>query len=82
MNKTIFLGDNYIEVRNGKEGNSVATLHSATSFAMLEIENCDGKVRIKEMELGSAFVDVKHLAILINEAGLKDSLMTALAVVK
>lgn len=77
------MGEHYIDVKENKNGNQVATLHSASNFAMLRIENCNnGTVRIKEMELGSTHVTLEHLAILINETGLKDELMTALKVIK
>lgn len=78
IENTYFMGDKHIVVTKGKNGGNVATLHSADSFGVLEIENVNGIARIKDLQFGSAFVEVAHLAILIKEAGLKDALMKEL----
>lgn len=78
VNNTYFMGDKHIEVTKGKNGGNIATLHSADSFGVLEIENVNGVARIKDLQFGSAFVEVEHLAILIKEAGLSDALIKEL----
>lgn len=69
----INMGNHFILTHERKDGSKVASLHSGNHFAELEVEKTkDNKIRIKEMNLGSAIVEPEHLAILFREAGITE----------
>jgi hypothetical protein len=80
--KEHYMGEHYITVKEKKNGSKVATLTSAISFGVLEIENTEKGIRIKDLEVGSAYVSPQHLAILLKEVGVADTLVQAINDVK
>lgn len=70
--KQHLLGSHFITVKEDSKGSRTATLHSGESFAILQVENVNGEIRIKEMKLGSAFIKPQHFAMLLKEAGLSE----------
>lgn len=70
--KQHLLGDHFITVKQDSKGSVTATLHSGNSFGVLEVQNVNGEIRIKDLEIGSAFVKPHHFAMLLKEAGLSE----------
>lgn len=71
------LGDHRIIVKETEEGTRIARLSSGLSGGVLEVEKkLDGQLRIKEMELGSAYISSEHLALLLFHAGASDEVLT------
>lgn len=66
----IHMGEEFIVVKQRKNGSKVAVLHRNNSFGVLEMERVEGKIRIKDLEVGSAFVDPEHLAVMLREVGM------------
>jgi len=71
MTKTIPMGNHYIEVKQGTH-DKTARLNSGKNFGILEIEKAINHIRIKDLELGSAYVTPKQLAMMLKEAGLAE----------
>lgn len=73
--KQFLFGDSFIEVKDSKNGGKIATLYSGKSFGVLEVENMSGKIRIKDLEVGSAYVKPEHLKLMLKETGIMDILV-------
>lgn len=78
-NQTIHLGNHTIEVKETKEGRIIAKLSSGFSFGVLEVEKTEkGEVRLKEMELGSAYVTAEQLALLLYHTNLAENVLDSI----
>jgi hypothetical protein len=68
--KEYSMGDEFIIVKERRSGSRVVTLYRSNSFGVMEMENMNGMIRIKDLEIGSAFVDPSHLAMMLKEVGM------------
>ncbi|MGG3466102.1 hypothetical protein ABES02_00735 [Neobacillus pocheonensis] len=81
--QTIHMGQHTIDIKETKEGSVVAKLKSGLSFGVLELEKTEkGDIRLKEMELGSAYVTAEQVAILLHHTNLADDLLASLKKVR
>lgn len=75
--REIPLGDHSITIKEDSQGHRIARLSSGSHGGLVEVQKLpDGRLRLRELEVGSAKISVELFALLLTEIGIGADLVS------